>query len=246
MGIAIDVVLLLIMALCIISGARRGLVRSIMNSITLIAAVAGAWFFYPPLASYYYSSLIHDSLSAGVTAKLDSLLSSGAQTIDLSSLFADRPAAFTQLFELYGVDISAMEDKYYKLIDSASENVTGALSEAIAQPVSDALSNILAFITIFFGIIILLMIVAALLDLIFKLPVLSPINRAGGVVFGILTGAAGVIVSALLISAACPLLAVIFPDVFNAGTAQSSAIVKLVDSIDFDSLLGSLRVALSM
>jgi uncharacterized membrane protein required for colicin V production len=244
MGVLIDVILVLIFFSAIISGIKRGLIMSVIRSLSLILAVIGAWFFYPLLSPYFYDNVISGRISADIEASINSIIS--GLNLDFSTLFTDQPPAFLQIFEQYGVDISPIREKYYSSMQNLdSSNVSSQIAESIAEPVSNALSNILAFICIFVAILLVLWLLSHLLDLIFKLPILKSINRIGGAVFGIITGVIGAFIAALIINSLCPALSTLFPDYISPDAADSSLLMRLILSIDFKDIINRFVAVIS-
>lgn len=237
MGILIDIFLIAIVALSILSGVRRGFVRSVMNIITFISALLCGWYFYPPLAVIYNDNFLLGKFSTDIYNAINSIISSGVGSINLSRLFADKPDAFLEITGRYSADINALEKYFNTQVNAGANNITADISARIAEPVSTGLSKVLAFLTIFIGIVIVLKIVTLILDLVFKLPVLNVFNRVAGFILGSVSGLAYAWILSVVIAAALPFLFMMFPAVFTQNTGGSSILLNLFTKISFPGIV---------
>jgi uncharacterized membrane protein required for colicin V production len=231
MGILIDIILIAIVALSIWNGAKRGFVRSVMNMITFITAFLCGWYFYPPLAVIYNDNFLLGKISTDIYNAINSIISNGAESINLSRLFADKPDAFLEITKRYSADINTLEKYFNAQVNAGANNITADISARIAEPVATGLSKVLAFLTIFFGIVILLKIVTLILDLVFKLPVLNVFNHVAGFILGSVSGLAYAWILSVVIAAALPFLSMLFPAVFSQNTGSGSILLNLFTKI---------------
>lgn len=84
--------------------------------------------------------------------------------------------------------------------------IASALSDYIVEPAAKTVSDALAVLAVFVVSLIALNLLILLLDLIFKLPLLSAANRLGGLVFGLLTGFLAALVFCTVVHIALPYL----------------------------------------
>ncbi len=233
MGILIDIILIATVFLSIWSGVKRGFIRSLMNIITFFAALLCGWYFYPSLAAIYSSKYLLDKFTTDIYNSINSIISSGIESINLSRLFADKPDAFLDITRRYSVDINLLEEYFNTQVMKGSQDITADISTRIATPLATGVSEVLAFLTIFLGVILLLKIVTFILDLIFKLPVLNAFNRVAGFVLGSVCGLAYAWILSIVIAASLPFLSMIFPAVFTQNTRDSSIFLNLINSIRY-------------
>ncbi len=231
MGILIDLILIATIALSVWSGVKHGFIRSLMNLITFAAGLLCAWYFYPPLAVIYNRKFLLDKFTADIYNAINQIISSGIESINLSRLFADKPDAFLDITGRYNADIHKLEEYFNTLVNRGSGDITADISARIAEPVAAGLSEVLAFITIFFGIVLLLKAAAFILDLIFKLPVLNVFNRIAGFVLGSVCGIAYAYILSMVITASLPFLIMIFPGAFTQNTGESSVFLNIINNI---------------
>lgn len=219
MSLAIDLILLAVIAMCVVGGIKRGFIRTLMSFVTVIAAALGAWYFTPSLSLYIRSTFLEDKITDPVTQIIRSLLSPSLDGKEaLPRLFSDMPDAFSSLLSRYGADASAAQNT----VGSSAPDTASALASFLAQPAVEMISDALAFILLFFGIALALTIVTLVLDMIFKLPVLNALNRVGGLALGMLVGALYAWVIAAVLAAVMPYLAQVLPNLFNQNTLSDT------------------------
>ena len=103
MSILFDLILIVVAAICIISGVRRGFIRSVINIVTLAAAVICAYMFMPAVSAYLHEEFIEESVSAPVEEELAGM--AGGDESGLAQLFADSPAALSELVGRYNTSL---------------------------------------------------------------------------------------------------------------------------------------------
>lgn len=231
MGILIDIILVVTVVLSVWSGVKRGFIRSVMNIITFAAALLCGWYFYPPLAVVYHNKFLLGKFTENIYNSINSIISAGIESIDLSRLFADKPEAFLEITRRYNIDIGILEKYFNEQLTKGSSDLTADVAARMAAPVANGLSQILAFLSVFFGVVILLKIVTLILDLIFKLPVLNAFNRISGFILGAVCGLAYAWIISAVLTSAMPFLIMIFPEVFTENTMTSSLFLNLINHI---------------
>ena len=100
MSLLLDLIVIFVFCFCIYTGVTRGFVKSIMGIIVVIVAIIGATLFSPPLAERINEDLVSPVVSGKVEETLNSVVS-GADSIDLSKLFEEKPKVFTDLLEKF-------------------------------------------------------------------------------------------------------------------------------------------------
>lgn len=236
MGIIIDLLLAAVVIVSVWSGVKRGFVRSVMNLITFAAAFFCSWFFTPSLAAVFNERFLLDKITAGVSSSINPLISSGVESLSLSNLFAEKPEAFVGIINRYGADIGALQ-AYFNSLTGGADEVADKISARIAEPVSFGLSEVLAFVAIFFGVAIILKIAALILDAVFSLPVLNAFNRVAGFILGAVCGLAYVWVMGVALIAALPFLAMLFPEIFGRVAQEGSYLLNFIKNLNISDLI---------
>lgn len=209
-----DLVIVLLLALAVWRGYRKGFILTFCGFLAIFVALVGATVVSNVLAqpvSQAISPMIESSIQQAVVEKLqspDSSAPAGSQSPALPDSSQDSsqesPIPDVPLQEildllkqspLYRGFADALQSAVNAGMVSATANATIVISEYIAGQVA----RIVLFVVSFVLILIVWFFISHALDLAFKLPVLSSLNRWGG-------GALGLLKGGLLIYIACWLL----------------------------------------
>ncbi len=225
MSFLFDGILIFIIATVIIVQTRRGFIKSIMHLGSLIASLFVAYAFTPALAAWLNTKVFLGKISAGIAETLKSLTVNADGRFDLDKLVSDEPGAFTQILERYGIEMDSIKGQLDGVVDQA-ESAVNDLANTIAADVSYAISSVLAFIGIFAVAMIALSLITALLDVIFRLPVLKTANTLLGAILGVICAVLFAnlfsIISVELIGA----LESVDPTMFNQDVVDKSILLK--------------------
>lgn len=224
MWLAVDIILVLILAICVISGWKKGFVKTVMGFAAGILAFIAAYIFSTPVAGLLNKKLICPVLSDFLGEKLVALSGNAADFIEGGA----KEGEITELLQKIGIDYN---DISARLADSVSEGISGA-ANVIAEPVASAVSFALSFLGIFVIALIALAIITKLLDLAAKLPVLKQANAALGIALGIVNGLLTVSVLAALLTLASPYLTAMLPEVFTESLCDTSIVLRLSEKIN--------------
>ncbi|MBO5274659.1 MAG: CvpA family protein [Clostridia bacterium] len=235
MSILFDLILIVVAAICIISGVRRGFIRSVINIVTLAAAVICAYMFMPAVSAYLHEEFIEESVSAPVEEELAGM--AGGDESGLAQLFADSPAALSELVGRYNTELADVVAYYEEAVAEGAQEMLENLSRYISEAAAKTVSDLTAFLLIFAAVVILLKLVGWLLDLIFKLPVLSTLNRVLGIVFGIICAYLYMSVLAVVIVKGIPALSSIFPEQFATASVENTMVLKWIYEYNIFTLL---------
>lgn len=189
MGILIDIVALIILAVAVVLGYRKGLIRSVMGLVSLVLSVVLAINFYSCPAQYLKKNVIEPHFVSSTSDKISALMNGGTEVIPPEKVFEDEPDALVETADRFGLDVSDIQ-KYYEeavknVVDSFDvEEIAQKISEFIVGSAVDTISNILGFAAVFLASLIVLNLLLLLINLIFKLPVLKLANKVCGALLG--------------------------------------------------------------
>lgn len=227
MSFACDIILIGIALFTVYHGWSKGFIKSIMGLIKGIAAAVAAYAYTPMLRTFFYEKWILKPLTDGIFETLRSLAQDTATDglYNLDRLAVDLPAPLVSILERYNVSIPDFSSGIAGL-EQVTEDVVYNCAVAIAEPTASLLSSALAFILIFIGVFLVLSIITSLLDLIFRLPVLSTANKLFGCIFGAAEAILIVSVMSILLSSLVTALGSIEPALFGADVIDHSVICK--------------------
>lgn len=234
----LDILILAILAFSLFAGMYKGFLSSLLATAGLVGAWFGAQSVYQRVADI---ALSNRSLMAALTNYLEpeTFFASGANTA-VSSL-GGNSAQIRQVADDLMNHISESEfvQKVLEPLRSAFENNMIAqsfqginlntVSEYFGQTLWEGIFHVLAFVLSFVVIYCLILLVVNLLDHVFNFPVLKAADWLVGGLFGLLRGAACVII---LLAIGLPLLGLVAPD-FAVTLTADSKLYALVDQIDF-------------
>lgn len=192
MYIAIDIILIAVMAATVYRAARRGFVVSVFGLCSVAAALFAAWVFSPELGIYINEEYMRAYVSQYVYDFVENM---SAQSGDFGAdaLLSELPEGLLSTAKTLGIDIAAIFGGAHGAAETMAENIASTLSSAI--------SNILAFAILFFAVFVLLKLLCAALDRFAELPVLKTLNTFLGIVFGVLEAfVLGILIAELSVS----------------------------------------------
>lgn len=226
MSLAIDAIILLTDVIIIWRGAGRGLVKSVMGLITTAVSFIAAYAYTPVLAAYIKEKYLIEGITNGIFETLKSLaFDTDTDLYNLDRLAIDLPEPFTSILERYNVNIDAFSEKIAG-INACGENTVKSFAAEIAEPTSQIIANCVSFVMIFVAALLVLSILTALLNLIFKLPVLSQANSLLGLVFGVVEAVLVAFVLATVLSSLVSSLGAIDPNLFGKDVVADTRICR--------------------
>ncbi len=234
MPLLLDLIVILAFVLSIYTGLKKGFVRSVMGIVIVAAAIILSVRFSPPLSEYLNQNYIEPVITDKVEASIEGIIS-GVENLDISTLFDEKPKAFTDILDNFGVDIDDLKAHYDSTIKD-SEGAEEEVSEYIATPVSKSVSTAAAFGIIFITVSLVLTLVLLLVELIVQIPLLKELNKGLGLVLGIVKGLLYAWGLSLLFCNLFPHLSVIYEGKIPASVIDGTVIVKLLGAINITSL----------
>lgn len=178
MYIAIDVIILAVMAGAIIGAARRGLILTLFKLLSSITSLIVAVMFYKELGAFFYDSFVYDSTLKYVEKIIVDIAEKATEPMSQEYLLSSLPENARAAIELFNIDIG-------KIIESMAGQPS-LIASSLASEVADIISGVLAFACLFFGSLIALSVLGYLLDKLSKLPVINGTNKTLGFVFGVI------------------------------------------------------------
>lgn len=190
MDIILDIAIVLILIVFAWSGARKGLILTVLSVVGLVVAFLGA-----RLVSTAFYEPVADIIQPGIYQEFEEMedqLFQGAEiSIDLDGS-VDRLVDVLREQELFPGLVDLLETAV------ADDTYTADSKLSTAENLSVFLADLLAkaglFVLSFLVILLLWFLITRTLDLAFKLPILKTINVAGGLVLGLAKGIVIVVV----------------------------------------------------
>ena len=176
--VIIDIVILVVLVVFTVLGAKRGLLQSLAGLLIIVAALVGASAAANVLTDPAME-ILSPLVERGIEKKVDVAMAEQSVTVENTSV--------EELLELIGVDDKVLDDLAQRAHDAVRDkgvDIAMAVVESLAYSVIHALLFALAFLTI----LIVLKLIVKALDLVLLLPVLRTLNRTGGALIGLMEG----------------------------------------------------------
>ncbi|MBO4392617.1 MAG: CvpA family protein [Clostridia bacterium] len=187
----LDILVVAIIALCIVIGAKKGLVRSVIGLFGKIISLVAAFFLSENLGVYLDQHYIHAPMRQWLINQLSPTaenVDASLNALDLNALFGQKPKFFTDIVDLLHLDFSQLMTKYLSMREGGAEQAKAAIINEMISPLSATVSRITAFIIIFIVCSVGVAVLWWLSDLIINLPIVKQLDTLGGAVFGALNG----------------------------------------------------------
>ena len=221
MYLAIDIVLAAVMAATVFKAVKRGFVKSLFSLLTVAASIILALMFYKELSIYINEEFVHEPINSYVSGFVADKSSGG--TVDGESVVHSLPEGLLTVSGVLGIDL----DDAVNGLSGVPEDIANAISEKLSKAVSD----VIAFVCVFFVSFIALSILCYVLDTFAKLPVLHGINK----LLGFLLGAVEALILGVLIAKVALSICGVYGTVNNAPAfleaAEKTVVAKFLASL---------------
>ncbi len=223
MFIAIDLIIVVIMAAVIFNAVKRGFVSSLFGLVTAVISLILATMFYRELGVYINDSFVHNSIEPRIVDFVKNIVVEQGGEFGAEALRAHLPEDILALMDTFGIEL----DNIFAGLGTAPD----AIAATLAKELSITLSNAIAYGAVFLAAYIALTLVCFILNLIVKLPVLNSINK----VFGLLLGVAeafvlGIIIAKLAV-AVCGVYGTLMEDATFTGVIDKTVVAKFLLSV---------------
>lgn len=223
MYIAIDIIILAVMAGAIISAARRGLILTLFKLLSAVASLIVALMFYKELGAFFYDMFVYDYTVKHVERFVSEIAQKAAEPLTHEMLLEALPENVQNAVELLNIDLG-------KIVESVAGQPL-PIAERLASELADILSGVIAFATIFFISLIGLSVLGYFLDKLAKLPVIKETNKVLGFVFGIIEAIILGFVLSNLAASFCSSYGAFDPDFAFTSVAEKTYVARLFLSI---------------
>ena len=219
MSLLIDFIIIIAFVIALITGWRRGLVRSLMHLVSLAGAVVATWLAFEPVSQFLYDKFFFGRVTDYIQSVFTRDVGSTGKSI--ADLFAEMPEFFSKFLSRFS-SVESATDFYKNNAGATSED----LSRFMAQPIASAIAKAITVVVVFFVVYLLIRLLTMLLDRVVRIPILNGLNHGLGLFLGAVIGIAVAWVLAIAINAAVPRLASLYPGVFKANTMENTIIAK--------------------
>ncbi len=241
-NLLLDVIIIAVMAASIIYGYKNGFVKSLMSLASGVVSVLVAYTFTPMLSTWLNAKYILGAISKGIAETFASAAkatgeAAGEIVYDLTKMF-ENPQIKT-IIERFGTSMGEVEG-FTGEAEIVSYEMIESIATKVATPVANTVSTVLAFFILFIVATIVLKIATAVISGIFKLPVLKSMDKALGLVSGIIGAVVLGWVISLAFEVALSALVTIAPTLVTENTFNNTIIVKFFAENSFIDLFSKI------
>lgn len=191
MGIVVDLIIILIFALCIFNGYRKGLVKSLLKLLTSVLAIIIAIVVHTPLVDFVINNTTIDD---NIQLSIENIVNQNNNKTDKEIVSEDSSMPKPIVNYLNS-----------NLKDSVEEQKQQAITE-LSRNTAIIIVNIGCILIIYILAKIILKIFTIFIDIFAKIPVIKQFNELGGIIYGIIEALIIILIVLTLISVITPLL----------------------------------------
>ena len=188
MSIILDVILIAIFAAYVLTAAKKGFIRTLLELVAVVAAIFLSFQISPVIAQGAYDGFVESQIVTAVEEKIDESIDSLSVAEKANAILDSIPEFAVSIALSAGVEISDIKDQISsQKFDSA--DLAQSLVDQIAEPIVVGALNVVIFILLSILLIFVLKIVAKYISKLFNIPVIKSINKSLGGVLGAIKGA---------------------------------------------------------
>lgn len=196
MSIILDAIIILIIILFVILSAKKGFVRTLIEVIGFIAAIAIALSISTPIANFCYDGAVQPIVAKTVESTITEGSSNVNEAVD--AVWNKLPSFLTEsnFFKL-------SKDNITSSINEETASDTAQLIDTINSFVKPAVTKLLAVIISVILVVVLLFVVKLLakaVNKLFSFSIIGDINKTLGGILGLVKGAAVSVIFCMIIS----------------------------------------------
>lgn len=236
MSLFFDILIIAIVIFAACAGYKRGFVRSVLGLVIFFVALFVAIKFSDIYADHLNDTVFMEKVTGEISQSIESVIGNNVDSDGVDGLFEDKPSGFVSIVERFGADMSELEEYYNENSSETQVSNVKLIASYIAKPVASLLSKVIAFLIIFFGVLLVLSIIKWILNLIFKLPVLNAVNKVFGLTFGIIKGVLLAWAASMLLTYLMSVLVMLRPETFSSSMIENTVIVKYIGNINIFNL----------
>ena len=183
MSLILDLAIVLIVALCVLVGIKRGAVKEIVSLVGIAVALVLAITVSKIGAAFIYNNFVGEAIYDSVYESVEKHIGS-----DISSTIDSLPEELFDIGDALGVDITEKLQSGLNEDSNLAAGVADIVSNSIAKPLVKSIIQVVLFIILFIVIKVLIGWLGRILNVVAKLPVIGAANKLVGGVLGFLKG----------------------------------------------------------
>ena len=185
----IDLIILIILALCVFLGYKKGLAKCVIKIISFVLALVISFMFFKPVGNLIKEKTeIDDNIKTSITQIIEKDTEENGQIKEDSNL----PESM----------VEHINEEIKTNVNKTKETVVNTAAEEI----SNTAVNVIAWIGIFIVVRVALLVITLVFSILTEVPVLKQVDKIGGIVYGILQATVIILVAFTIISFISPMI----------------------------------------
>jgi len=180
--VIMDIVVGGILLLFVFLGWKQGFVKSLAGLLIAVVALVGAAMIAGTFADPV-TRLVSPVIEKTVAEKVEEAIVSQTGSYDVERV----EGSAEEILQMIGIDADARKELAQRMEDTVQETGKSVVSAAV-ESLTRSVVYVLLFVAGFVALSLLLHVLAAAMDLVAKLPLLSTANALGGAVMGLFKG----------------------------------------------------------
>lgn len=192
MGLIVDVIILVIIALSVFIGYKRGLIKCAINILSFFIAIIVVILLTTPISNCIINNTkIDDNIKTTISEKIN------FSNVDVEEL---------KLNENNSNSPEVVRDYINNMMTDLTKDATNNVADALAENISVMIINVAVAVILFIVTKFALIFVKALADILGRIPLIKQFNKAGGIIYGVVSGVVRVYLILAVISIIIPVL----------------------------------------
>ncbi len=224
MSILLDIIIVLLIAIPVVTAAKKGFIKSISKITSLVAALIIAITATPQICNLVDTAGYRAALEEKLTITISEMTESDD---DAANDIEDKDSELYKFLGNIGVDVNSLKNSLNDSTDNAINGIARTVSALLAE-------KLIYFICFTVGFLASYVVAAVLLWLISKfvtLPVLKSCDKALGIAIGVVYAVVITLVFIGVFDAVLPYLSSAYPNVFQIEVTEKTAIYKYISSL---------------
>lgn len=178
----LDLIIIGITVLLVIIGFVRGIAKTLLNLLSVIASAVCAYLGAGLLSNLVYSFFISPTVTNSITDSLADSTTSAATIVN--EAFDRLPDFLTGIFKMFGIAVEELSKSAVETVGNSKTDIAGAVDIAL-KPVVTSVLSVIFVIVLFILFLIIFKYIAKKFERIFHIPIVGMINKILGGILGL-------------------------------------------------------------
>ncbi len=219
MQMFLDLVLLAVIVIFIVLGAKKGFIRALLDGFSTLIAGVLAYLFSETASQYAYDAFVRNMVRSSLSNALNSTTNDFGSISEKVEILIDKiPESAINFSAKFGFNVDAVADSIIKSTPGDKEVLIDTIMTDIADKIMLPLVETITFIVLLVVFVLVLAVIIRLLDsVIKKIPVVKETDKVFGGLLGVLKGV-------IVVFVVCTILA------FMMASSQNEEFIEIVSS----------------